>query len=126
VRFDGHSRTILICNLHLGLAGYERTIQLRRLLASDVVRHTHRSTAAIIGGDFNDVWGTLGPRLMRPAGFQPTLATSKTFPAFFPLRPLDHLFFRGGLRLDHSFVSRTATAQEASDHLPLVADFVLE
>ena len=49
----------------------------------------------------------------------------KTFPAFLPLRPLDRIYFRGPLAADHCFVSRTHAARRASDHLPLVADFIL-
>ncbi len=122
---EGHDRTLLVFNFHLGLAGYERTIQLRRFLKSEVLKHLHHSTPVIAAGDFNDVWGTLGRRLLLPAGFQSAAKRIKTFPAFLPVRPLDRIFFRGDLRLDHSFASHTKTAQRASDHLPMVADFVL-
>ncbi len=124
LRFEGHWRTLLVFNLHLGLAGFERTMQLRRFLASDVLKHAHTSTPVVVAGDFNDVWGRLGRRVLEPAGFQPASGRFKTFPALLPMRPLDRIYFRGQLRLDHSFASRTAVAREASDHLPMVADFV--
>jgi endonuclease/exonuclease/phosphatase family metal-dependent hydrolase len=123
VRFEGHWHTLLVFNLHLGLAGFERTIQLRRFLASDVLKHAHSSTPVITAGDFNDVWGRLGKRLLEPVGFLPASGRVRTFPAFLPMRPLDRIYYRGPLRLDHSFASRTAAAREASDHLPMVADF---
>jgi endonuclease/exonuclease/phosphatase family metal-dependent hydrolase len=121
--FDGHTRTLLVFNFHLGLAGFERSMQLRRFLASDVLKHVHRATPVIAAGDFNDLWGTLGRRLLDPAGFQPASHAIKTFPAFMPLRPLDRIYFRGALRLDHSFASHTVIARQASDHLPMVAEF---
>lgn len=120
-----HSRTVLLFNFHLGLAGYERTIQLRRFLDSDVLRHAHHDTPVIAGGDFNDVWGTLGRRLLEPQGFSTASIQTKTFPAFFPMRPLDRIYYRGAITLDHSYASHTKVARQASDHLPLVADFLL-
>lgn len=122
---QGHSRTLLVFNVHLGLAGFERVMQLRRLVSSSVLKHAHRQTAVIAAGDFNDVWGTLGRRVLLPAGFKAAAGPAKTFPAYMPMRPLDRIFFRGNLELDHSFVSHTTVAQEASDHLPVVADFEL-
>ncbi len=121
----GHSRTVVLANFHLGLAGYERTIQLRRFLDGDTLKHVHTRTPVIAAGDFNDVWGTLGRRLMIPAGFQPASHQIKTFPAFMPVRTLDHVFYRGNIDLDHSFASHTQNARQASDHLPMVADFLL-
>jgi endonuclease/exonuclease/phosphatase family metal-dependent hydrolase len=120
---EDHTRTLVVANLHLGLAGYERTIQLRRFLRSDVLKHVHRQTPVIAAGDFNDVWGTLGRRLMIPAGFKPAALQVRTFPAVMPVRSLDRIFYWGDLELDHSFASHTENARQASDHLPLVADF---
>ncbi len=125
VRTGQHSRTLLLVNVHLGLAGFERTIQVRRILDSDVLQHVHRRTPVIIAGDCNDVWGTLGRRLFEPAGFRIASGKKKTFPAMVPMRALDRVFCRGDIKLRASFASRTATARQASDHLPLVVDFTL-
>jgi endonuclease/exonuclease/phosphatase family metal-dependent hydrolase len=112
-------------NVHLGLAGFERTIQLRRLLASDALQHTRPPTGVIVAGDYNDVWGTLGRRLLEPAGFKAACFRRKTFPAVLPIRSLDRVYYRGALEVRHSFASHTAVARQASDHLPLVVDFLL-
>jgi endonuclease/exonuclease/phosphatase family metal-dependent hydrolase len=125
LHIDGHVRTLRVFNFHLGLAGYERTLQLHRFLNSDVLKHLHHNTPVVAAGDFNDVWGTLGQRLLLPAGFRSAVKRIKTFPAFLPVRPLDRIFFRGDLQLDHSFASRSRIARRASDHLPMVADFLL-
>jgi endonuclease/exonuclease/phosphatase family metal-dependent hydrolase len=124
LRFDGHSHTLLVFNVHLGLAGFERNMQLRRFLTCDVLKHVHQSTPVVLGGDFNDVWGGLGKRMLEPAGFMPTAGIVRTFPAFMPMRPLDRIYFRGPIELDHSFASHTNVAREASDHLPMVADLI--
>jgi endonuclease/exonuclease/phosphatase family metal-dependent hydrolase len=125
LHFDGHTRTLLIGNVHLGLAGFERTIQLKRILDSEIVQHTHRRTPMIIAGDYNDVWGTIGKRIMLPAEFAAVGKSVRTFPAAYPVRCLDRVFFRGDLDADHAFASRSAVARQASDHLPLIVDFKL-
>ncbi len=119
----GHRRTLLLVNTHLGLSGFERNAQIKRLLQARLLQRTHRSTPVILGGDFNDVWATLGSKYLEPVGFDSAGKKVKTFPAFYPVRPLDRLFFRGELRLDHAYASRTKLAAEASDHLPLVGVF---
>lgn len=121
---DGHTRSVLVFNFHLGLAAFERRMQLRRFLASDILRRTHRNTAVVAAGDMNDVWGNLGRQIMEPAGFR-TTGAMKTFPAILPMRPLDRIYFRGGIDLERGFVSRTQVARQASDHLPLLAEFTL-
>ncbi len=125
LKYDGHQRTLVIANVHLGLAGFERKMQLRKILEYKTLRHIHRQTPLIIGGDFNDVWGTLGKKIMEPAGFLPAGKSIRTFPAAFPAQALDHLFYRGDLRSDHAFASRSKIASQASDHLPLIVDFEL-
>jgi endonuclease/exonuclease/phosphatase family metal-dependent hydrolase len=39
------------------------------------------------------------------------------------MRALDRVFYRGALRVQHAFAVHTKAARQASDHLPLVADF---
>ena len=118
-------RRIVLANTHLGLAGFERTMQVKRLLQSTMLARVHRKTPVVLGGDFNDVWGTLGGKLLEPAGFCSAGKRVKTFPAFYPMRPLDRIFFRGAMELEHAYASRSRLASEASDHLPLVAVFRL-
>jgi len=125
LRGEQHSRTLLLINVHLGLAGFERTIQVRRLLNCDVMAHVYRRTPVVIAGDCNDVWGTLGRRLFQPAGFRIASGEKKTFPAVLPVRALDRVFCRGDIEVNSSFASRTATARQASDHWPLIVDFTL-
>ncbi len=121
---DRH-RTIALANVHLGLAGFERQIQLRKLLAYGSVHRTHDETPMIIAGDFNDVWDNLGKRVMHPAGFQLGSGSVRTFPAAAPLRRLDRVFYRGPITAIASFAGHTSAARRASDHLPLIVDFEL-
>lgn len=118
-----HSRTVKIYNMHLGLAGYERNIQINKLLSDVDLRHSHQTTPVILGGDFNDLWGSLGRKALDAAGFQSAGKQMLTFPAVRPLRALDRLFYRGDLRLPHCYAAHSRVARQASDHRPLVAEF---
>jgi len=85
----------------------------------------HHRTPVILGGDLNDVWGSLGKRYLLPAGFSRAGKLINTFPAALPLRPLDGIFLRGDLHSRHVAVPTSRLARQASDHLPLVADLDL-
>jgi len=126
VRVGNVSRTVLIHNMHLGLVGSEREAQLTRFLASEPFRKLHERTPIVVGGDLNDVWGSLGPRFLEPRGFRRAGAPASTFPAALPVRPLDALFVRGDLFVTKAALPvRTTLTRQASDHLPLVADLSL-
>lgn len=125
VHHEGHSRTIALVNVHLGLAGVERSIQVRRLLKYDTISRIHRDTPFILGGDFNDSWGQLGRKLLLPQGFASAIGNYRTFPAAYPLLALDRLYYRGEIDVDHGFPGHTDVARQASDHLPLVVHFRL-
>jgi len=122
---EEHQRTLLLINCHLGLAGFERLMQLQKILRSPVMEYVHHITPVLIGGDYNDVWGTLGKNAMIPAGFRSVSKKINTFPAIMPVRQLDHIYYRGELTCQHSFPGHSDLAKQASDHLPLIADFDL-
>ena len=118
-------RTLHIFNLHLGLSGFERKLQLRRFLETEPFRGLDRHAPVIVAGDFNDLWGTLGRKLLTPAGFRGLARPIRTFPAFAPLRALDSIYLRGDVEFVRVFRARASESLRASDHLPLVADLDL-
>ncbi len=126
IRSKGRSRTLLLLNVHLGLAAFERRAQLRRILNGKLLKQTHRKTAVILAGDYNDVWGNLGRQILEPADFRSCCGPTKTFPAILPIRPLDRIYYRGRLHVEHAFACHTMLARQASDHLPLIADFRID
>ena len=119
------TRTLHLFNLHLGLSGIERRMQLKKFLAQDHFDRFSRTSPVVVAGDLNDVWGTLGRLVMRPAGFRGTDRKPKTFPAYAPVRALDSLYVRGESKITSLMSSRLALARQASDHLPLVAELNL-
>jgi len=118
-----HTKTLVLANVHLGLSGVERMVQLRRLLGASCLASLRARSPLVVAGDYNDVWSSLGRRVMFGCGFQAAGATIRTFPASMPLRPLDRVFYRGDLRAVGAFAGHTQLARRASDHLPLVVDF---
>ncbi|NIO10257.1 MAG: hypothetical protein GTO40_20535 [Deltaproteobacteria bacterium] len=125
VHSSQHSYTVLLFNFHLGLAAFERAIQVRRFLSGHALERVRHSTAVVAAGDFNDMWETLGKRQFEQAGFKLASGRSNTFPAFRPVRPLDAIYIRGNLTVVDSFRYQGPAAKKASDHLPVVADFQL-
>ncbi len=127
VRLPGkrHMRTLHVFNMHLGLSGGERKIQLQRFLDSHPFNGFHEQTPVIVGGDLNDVWGTLGPKFLLPAGFRGMPQILRTFPSYAPMRALDGIYVRGSAQITKIQSGRVAVAKQASDHLPLIVDIEL-
>ncbi len=119
-----HTRTVHVYNMHLGLSGVERKMQLRRFLASHPFVGLDHRTPIVVAGDLNDVWGTLGRKLLTPAGFR-CMSPLRTFPAYAPVRALDGMYVRGNVTIDHVQAARIELARRASDHLPLIADLTV-
>ncbi len=124
VRLNGNrkTRTLHVYNMHLGLSGIERKVQLRKFLDSHPFNGFHADTPVLVAGDLNDVWGTLGRKLFAPAGFRGMERPLRTFPAYAPVRALDGIYVRGRLELRKVFSSKLDIAKRASDHLPLIAE----
>ncbi len=130
VRFHGgygiRTRTVHVYNLHLGLSGIERKFQLRRFLESQPFVGLNQQTPMIVAGDFNDVWGTLGKRLLVPAGFRGLSRPLRTFPAYAPIRALDSIYVKGDVEILHVHRARMELAKRASDHLPLIVELEIK
>lgn len=120
------TRTIHVYNLHLGLSGVERRIQLRKFLESHPFVGLHHRTPTIVAGDFNDVWGTLARRLLGSAGFRGISSPLRTFPAYAPIRALDSVYVKGDVDILTVQRPRLEMAKWASDHLPVIADLEIK
>ncbi|HTL39066.1 MAG TPA: endonuclease/exonuclease/phosphatase family protein [Kofleriaceae bacterium] len=121
VRHGETDRTVHVYNMHLGLARFERRIQLKTFLDSHPFANLHHETPILVGGDLNDVYGGLS-ELLAPAGFRGIERRPLTFPAWGPVRPLDAIFVRGNMDFMKLARCDSELAKRASDHRPLVAE----
>jgi endonuclease/exonuclease/phosphatase family metal-dependent hydrolase len=120
----GKGRNLHIYNVHLGTAVLERRYQAPRL-ASYV--HDHRVQGPkVILGDFNEWMRGLATHtlsaLFDSIDIASHLKRKRTYPGFFPVVHLDHIYYEGDVQVRTVELPRNRKALMASDHLPLVAD----
>ena len=123
VAFDG-DHLLHVYNVHLGTSLGERRVQATAL--ADLV-HDHRGAGpSVVLGDFNE-WARglatdiLSARL-ESIDLTKHLTRKRTYPGWFPLLHLDHIYYKGRVEVTHVQLVRTRQSLMASDHLPLVAD----
>jgi endonuclease/exonuclease/phosphatase family metal-dependent hydrolase len=73
----------------------------------------------IVAGDLNCTPWSQPYRALR--GRLRRAASPRSWPAAMPIVPLDHILFRGALRVVHAGVWRTPEMWRASDHAPVLA-----
>lgn len=115
---------VQLYNVHLGTALRERRDQAERLAT---IVHDRRVTGPkIVLGDFNE-WArglatdVLADRL-QSVDLRQHIRRRRTYPGFFPILHLDHIYYEGHVEVVHVELPRSRLALVASDHLPLVAD----
>ena len=114
-------------NVHLGTGFMERRHQARRFL--HLLGNREMRGPRLIMGDFNEWTRGLASQKMSANfnTFEPRkmLPRAKTYPGLLPFLHLDHFYFDKHLQLQRLHLVRTREALIASDHLPLVGEFVL-
>lgn len=117
VDLDVAGETIRVIVTHFGLRAAERRYQARCLLttlAQESVR------LLVVLGDINE-WSPAG----RPSRWLETylgsVPTLRTFPAVFPLFPLDRIWTKPRDAFVNVRVTNTQLTRIASDHLPIMA-----
>lgn len=123
------SQTVLqVFNVHLGTGFFERRHQAHRLL--EVIAGDSNPPPRVILGDFNEWTRGLTTRLLsrhlNSAEPEQRLGRARTYPGVFPILHLDHIYYNSLLKLKSVAVHRSRLALAASDHLPIVADFILD
>jgi len=107
---------IRVITTHLGLAPWERRIQVQRLTES-IVRDPSRLTVVL--GDINE-WFSLARTLRQLGEHFGRSSTVRTWPSRRPLFALDRIWVHPPEALTSVQAHVSATARRASDHLPLV------
>ncbi len=125
----GPGETLHLFNVHLGTGFMERRYQARLLVSPDILERPELDGPRVVVGDFNEWTRGLTTRLLRSSfrSFRPTYAGryARTYPGLLPVLSLDHFYYEGPLQLEETRLWRTRHALWASDHLPLLADFVV-
>jgi endonuclease/exonuclease/phosphatase family metal-dependent hydrolase len=121
---DVAGHTLHLYNVHLGTAILERRYQAERLAA--IVTDKHIGGAKLVLGDFNEWMRGLTTKLLssrlKSVDLSTHLTRRRTYPGFFPILHLDHIYYSGRLEILNVELPRTRLSLVASDHLPLVAD----
>lgn len=119
-----------IFNVHLGTAHRERRTQAVRLVDESLLKAVDIFGPRIVLGDFNEWTHGLVTRTLS-AEFDLTdlrdyVRRTRAYPAILPLLNLDHIYFDHQLQVVESHFHRSRLSLIASDHLPLIADFMIE
>ena len=127
LEIDG--RYLHFFNVHLGTSYFERRYQAGALFEDRILRAPDLHGERILLGDLNE-WtrGLVTRRLtreLRRIDLEVPFARRRTFPAMLPLLHLDYIYFEHTLRARDAFFHHSRLSLVASDHVPLVADFVL-
>ena len=127
LQIDG-GELLHVFNVHLGTALIERRHQGRMLVGDELLSDVEIQSPRLVLGDFNEWTRGLATRLLRShlesADLRIHLRRSRTYPGIMPFLHLDHIYHDPVLRLERLTLHRTPKALIASDHLPLVADFL--
>ncbi|MDT5295792.1 MAG: hypothetical protein QOJ76_2672 [Acidobacteriota bacterium] len=130
LKLDAPGAPVLhLFNVHLGTAFIERRHQGRKLVGDSILRDPRLESPRVVLGDFNEWTHGLASRLLseelRSADLRQHLRTRRTYPGALPFLHLDHIYYDPALTLERLTLHRSRLALIASDHLPLVADFLL-
>ena len=117
--------TLHFYNVHLGTSLGERRSQAAKL--ASLVHDRRVVGPKIVLGDFNE-WARgiakdiLAERLQSIDLSKHLKRGGRSYPGFFPILHLDHIYYEGTVEVLKVSMPRDRMALMASDHLPLVAD----
>jgi endonuclease/exonuclease/phosphatase family metal-dependent hydrolase len=119
-----------IINTHLGLGWRERFVQAQLFTTAERRAAIASDIPVILLGDFNSLRGsrphrTLNRHLRDVRELIRATGPIRTFPTRFPLLGIDHIFVNSAVQPLSLTVHRSPLARIASDHFPLIAEFVL-
>ena len=118
---------VRVVNTHLGLGWSERLDQARYLVSADWLDADAHDRPFILLGDLNCLPGSrpyraLTRHLRDVRRLVHPFRLFRTFPTFFPMLAVDHIFVNRSLRPLRMRIHRSPLARVASDHFPLIAE----
>jgi len=128
IQLPGLSTGIHVICVHLGLLGYERREQLRKL-SQRIKSHVPHDEPLIIAGDFNDWLGQVEKHLKMDLGLDEVFRSltgrhARTFPIWLPMLPVDRMYYRG-MAPEVCRKLQKSPWKRLSDHVPLYTEFSL-
>jgi endonuclease/exonuclease/phosphatase family metal-dependent hydrolase len=131
VEVNAHGRKVQVINTHLSLFPPEGLLQAKSLLGGDWLGHPACQDPVVLCGDFNSrlnsmIGRTLGKEFHSILFDVPGARRLKTFPSFFPLGLVDHIFLGPGVKAVKIETPKTHLEKTASDHLPLIVEIRIE
>ena len=120
---------VRVVNTHFGLGWSERLGQARYLVSAEWLDAVVPDFPFILLGDLNCLPGSrpyraLTRHLHDVRRLVHLYRLFRTFPTFFPMLPVDHIFINCRLRPLSMAIHRSPLARIASDHFPLIAELV--
>lgn len=124
-RIETPSGPVRVITAHFGLDGRERSAQAR-IIGGMIERDTTRPV--VVAGDLNDWWPGSGVvrQISRSLGGPAWPHGPRSFPSGRPLLSLDRILCRPAERIQRMIAHGSSLARTASDHLPVVADILLD
>ena len=129
VEIETNLGSVHVINTHLGLGWRERFVQAQMFTSAEWRSVIADDTPLILLGDFNSLRGsrpyrTLNCHLRDVRELVLATGPTRTFPTRFPTLTVDHIFVNEALHPLSITAHRSPIARIASDHFPLVAEFV--
>jgi endonuclease/exonuclease/phosphatase family metal-dependent hydrolase len=126
-----YGRAVQFINTHLSLFPPEGMLQVKALLGKEWLGHPDCKGPVIVCGDFNSrrnsqLCKVLSKKFHSIHYDAPIYGHLKTFPSFFPLGLVDHIFLGDGVNAVKIETPRTHLEKIASDHLPLIAEIQIK
>jgi endonuclease/exonuclease/phosphatase family metal-dependent hydrolase len=123
LQIPGHDVQLHTLCVHLGLLDAHRRRQLE-LLCQVVDNEIPGDAPLVVAGDFND-WRARGHAMLSHCGLQEAFLTvhgrlARTFPARWPLLPVDRIYFRN-MRVQQAQILSSRPWSHLSDHATLLA-----
>jgi len=119
------SGPVRVITAHFGLERRERSAQAR-IVGGMIERETKRPV--VVAGDLNDWWpgSEIVRQISRSLGGPVWPRGPRSFPSGRPLMSLDRILCRPTENIQRMIAHRSVLARAASDHLPVVADILLD
>ena len=120
---------VRVVNTHFGLGWSERLHQAEHLVSADWLDAVAPDLRFILLGDLNCLPGSrpyraLSRHLRDVRRLVHPFRVFRTFPTFFPMLAVDHIFIDRRLRPLSMAIHRSPLSRTASDHFPLIAELV--